>query len=118
MSAKLFSPFRASYADINGTHYANQDLVVCTFDEDIPIFGKIADIIIPPSGKCLFILIPYVGYTFCSHLNSYKVHHITSTYLVYTQQELVDYHTLSLNKSFARSLAHNNYVCMKYHVFL
>ena len=47
--------------------------MLCTFDDDIPIFGEVVDIIVTMSGVCLFALKPYIGYQFSSHFNSYEV---------------------------------------------
>lgn len=104
--------YRASYVEINGTHYARGNIVLCTFDEDIPVFGKIIDIVAPAVGESLFILIPYFGYAFNRHYNCFEVH--TGTNYYYSQNELADYHTLSLNKSFDHSLAHNTLVCVTF----
>lgn len=80
-------------------------------------FGEIIDLIVPPIGECLFILKTHIGYTFSKHYNSYEVNS-NDQILIYTQRELADYHTRSINKSFARGLSHKNFVCVKYHVFI
>lgn len=91
-------------------------MVFCTIDEDIPVFGKIIDIVVISHDDCVLVLRPYVGSNFCSHYNAYEVHPSHSQYLIYKQKDLIDHHTLSMNKSFAPSLAYKNFVCLKYHV--
>lgn len=110
-----FNVYRVSYAEISGTHYSKGMIVLCTFDEDVPIFGKILDIIVTASGECLFALIPCIGKVFCKHFNAYEVYINTMHHFIYRPKDLVDHHTLSLSKSFASSVS---YICMKYHVFV
>ena len=110
--------YRTRFAEVHGTHYARGNVVLCTFDEDIPIFGLIVDIIIPSSQDCLFILVPYIGYSFNHHFNSYEVQINSAKHLVYRQSELLDYHPLNLSNSFSSALNHTLFVCLKYHVFL
>ena len=85
------------------------------FEDDLPIFGCIKDIIIV-NCECLFILIPYVGHTFSTHYNAYEVSCELTNYVVYKQENLIDHHTLTLNNSFVTS-CHRTYICVKYHEF-
>ena len=105
----------ASYADVNGTHYQKGSLVFVTIEDEKPIFGLIEDIIVV-QGDCYFVLAPYIGLTFCSHFNAYEVHCTPSQFIVCKQSDLIDYHLLTLCKSFD-SNCHKSYVCLKYHVF-
>ena len=59
-----------SYVEITGTRYKQGNILVCSFDEEIPVFGKIVDIIITKFSDCLFILIPYIGINFHTHYNA------------------------------------------------
>lgn len=91
-------------------------MVLITFDEDIPIFGKIFDIIVTASGNCLFVSVPYVGNTFCKHFNAYEVYPNNSHYLICNQKDFIDHHVLVLCKSFSHSLSHKSFICLKYNV--
>lgn len=84
-------------------------------DEEFPIFGKIFDIIIV-DGKCMFVSVPYLVSNFCRHFNAYDVYPDSSNYVVCQQKDLVDYHVLSLNKSFAHSLSHKSFICLKHSI--
>ena len=101
---------RVSYAEVLGTEYQEGVVVLVTFDDDIPIFGKLQDIIVTTSGECLFVFIPYVGALFNYHFHSYEVHAVHNQYLA-------DFQPLSISHSFKRSLFNINFVCLKYHVF-
>ena len=46
--------------DITGTKYSKGSIVFCTIEDDIPVFGKIVDIIVILHDDCLFILHLYV----------------------------------------------------------
>ena len=62
-----------SYAEVLGTKYQKGVVVLVTFDDDIPIFGRIKDIYVTASGECLFVFVP-VGALFNYHYHSYEVH--------------------------------------------
>lgn len=108
---------RVSYAEVLGTKYQKGVVVLVTFDDDIPIFGKLQDIIVTTSGECLFVFIPYVGALFNYHFHSYEVHAVHNQYLVCRHQEFADFQPLSISHSFKCSLFNKNFVCLKYHVF-
>ena len=38
--------FRVSYAEFAGTRYSKGSVVFCTIDDDVPVFGKILDIVV------------------------------------------------------------------------
>lgn len=91
-------------------------VVLCMFEDDTPIFGKITDIIVTKSGNCLFALMPYSVVCFANHYNSYEVTQTGHHYWIYRQEDFSDFHTLQLSKSFSHSHSHSTYVCMKYDV--
>ena len=101
-----------------GTRYSKGSIVFCTIEDDTPIFGKIADIVVLPLGDCLFSLVPYAGTYFYSHFNAYELHRMDQGHLLYSPKDLVDHRTLSISKSFSRSLSHKSFLCLKYHVFI
>ena len=89
--------------------------MIYSMDVDIPVFGKILDLIVHQSD-CLFVLQPYDG-TFNTHYNAYEVHTNSSQYLFCKQKDFVDHHILSISKSFSSLLSHSSFVSLKYHVF-
>lgn len=115
MDVRIFI-HRVSFVEKFGTRYSKGSVVFCAIDDDTPIFGKITDIVVPPSGDCLFSLIPYVGTYFCSHYNAYELNRLDQDCLLCSPKDLVDHHTLSISKSFSRSLSHKSFLCLKYHV--
>ena len=112
----LFISFRVSYAEVFGTMYAKGDMLLCTIEDDTPVFGKIADILIKTTQECLFVLVPHLGTNYNCHYHSYEVQEVPNEFLVCRQQDFADFHVLSISKSFQRSLSHVNFVCLKYHV--
>ena len=104
----VFVSFRVSYADISGTKYCKGCVILCTFCDDDPIFGKVLDIVVTESGNCLFVLEPYVVKTFNKHFNAYEVHPLSNGYMVCQQKDFADYHVLSISKSFSRALSDKN----------
>ena len=51
----------------------NWDVIVYDFDNDVPVFGCIHDIVTNNLLQCSFVLVPYIGYEFHAHLNAYAV---------------------------------------------
>ena len=109
--------YRVSYAEINGTRYSSGSILLCTFYEDNPIFGEVADILITDTSECLFILNPYISTNYNSHFNSYEVEPLENEKIVCQHGDLADYHLLSISKSFDKDIYNKNFVCLKHHVF-
>jgi len=108
---------RASYAKINGTKYSTGSILLCGFyNDDQPGFGKLIDII---SLKDLYWLIlkPCLIKKFNEHFNAFEVEVQDHEYLVIKQEDLADYHPLSISKSFNSALMYSDFVVLKYHVF-
>ncbi len=82
---------------IRGTKYAVNYLVICYLDDDEdPVFGAIKDIIVTPRNECLFILTPFFYNT---HFHAYEVTEVNDNQiLIYRQQELRDFHPLTISK--------------------
>ena len=97
--------------------YKKGTCILHSFDDEIPIFGVVSDILVTLSGDCLFVSITYIGSSFFSHFNAYEVWPNHSAYIVCQQRDFADYHPLSLSKSFGSSLSHKTFVSFKYHVF-
>ena len=86
--------------------------------DDEPVFGKVFNIIVTESGECFIVLEPYIATTFNKHFNAYEVYLLCNEYVLCQQKDFVDYHILSISKSFSRALSDKNFVCLKCHVFL
>lgn len=108
---------RVSYADIDGTKYSNGDILVCTYCDHDPVFGKVLDVIITESNECLFVLEPFIVRAFSHHFNAYEVEQITNEYIVCRHKDFVDHHPLSISKSFNYSFCDKSFVCFKYNVY-
>ena len=106
---------RVPHAEIHGTKYSRGDVLLCTFCQDEPVFGKVLDFIVTSSSECFFILKPFITRNFNCHYNAYEVEQIPNEYVVCQQK---DHHVLSISKSFSYSLCNKNFVCIKYHVCL
>ena len=91
-----------------GTHYHHGDVVMCSFDEDIPVFALMKSFVITPTGECLFIAELLQTNNFNHHYHSWEVVRSNTIY-IFKQVDLIDYHPLPLVR--------NRYICMKHHVF-
>ena len=87
--------------------------VVYDFDNDVPVFGCIHDIVTNNLLQCFFVLVPYIGYEFHAHFNAYAVEKEINQYIICVQKEFMDHHVLSLSKQFN---GQETYVCLKYNV--
>lgn len=107
---------RSKYAIIHGTKYAIDFIVLCYFDDDMtPIFGKIKDIIyLPNSSQTLFVLDPMIPSRFNKHFYAYQVMPLQDQTLIYTKDELADYHPMYTSKSF--HVSSPSFVRLKYHI--
>ena len=75
-------------------------ILVCDIEDDQPVFGKIADLIVTPSQECLFVLTPLVT-SRNQHYHSYEVHASPQTsFFVYRRHNFVDYYPLHLSRQF------------------
>ena len=50
--------YRVLSAVINGATYRKEIVVVCGSENDTPMFGSIAEIIVTPHQECFFVLSP------------------------------------------------------------
>ena len=107
-------PRRVRYTLILGTKYSVGYVVLCYYEDEMPVFGKIKDIIITPSCECLLVLTPLVSTAFNGHLHAYEVSPLAHDTLIYRQRELADFNPLSVSKAFKSPSP--MLVCMKYHV--
>lgn len=98
----------------NGTIYKHNCVVFLCFQEDIPLFGVIQEIL------CIdtifyFILHLLETVTFNPHFHAYEA--ITTThYHACTQKELQDYRPLWLYQSYSLELNGTWFIPLKYHV--
>lgn len=54
---------------------------------------------------------------FNKHFNAFEVELQENEHLVLQQENLADYHPLSISKSFDSTIAYSDFVVLKYHVF-
>ena len=82
---------------IRGTLYNVGAVVLTKFNEDMPVFGRIVDIILQESMKPLLVVDVLETMCFNRHFYAYEVkeENIRAFY-VCKQSDLADYHTLSI----------------------
>ena len=88
-------------------------VICCFFDDEVPVFGRIEDIITTSTGS-LFITSHYKTVTFNIHFHAYEVKHAHNELSVLRQEELVDYHTLQISKSY--NVSSPMFIRTKYHI--
>ena len=93
------SSCRVRYAEVHGTNYAKGYVVPCYIEDNLPVFGKITDIVIIQSCICVFVLKPYISTTYNHHFHSFEVSLMDDIFF-YEQNELVDFHPLFISKSY------------------
>ena len=104
--------YRVLSAVINGATYRKEIVVVCGFENDTPMFGSIAEIIVTPHQECFFVLSPLITIAFRYHYHAFEVVP-TDTIVVYNYKQLFDFHPLV----YTVGIDHSIFVSMKYHLF-
>ena len=92
-------------------------MIVHSFCNSLPVFGKIMDIIVTQRGECLFALVPHVTITFNADYNAYEVEPKQNCFIVCKQKDFVDCHPLTISKSFDKNLSTRNFIVMKHYAF-
>ena len=82
---------------IDGSEYRKSVVVLCHFEEGMPVFGEVIDIIVTPLQECLFIMHPLVADFFDRHFHAYHVVSYNHLTLVYRHSQLHDWQVLHTN---------------------
>ena len=112
----LYYNYRTTFAEINGTKYSIGTIVLAQFDEhEMPVFGKITNIVLTTTQDCLFIMSVYESTSFNTHFYSYEVEG-TGNCLIKTQDEFADYHPLIMSKNY--TVSSPLFIRLKYDVLM
>jgi len=98
----------------NGTTYKPNCIVFVCFQEDIPVFGIIKEIL-SIDKIFYFVLRLLETVVFNPHFHAYEVI-TTMHYFACTQKELQDYHPLWIYESYSLELNGTYFIPLKYHV--
>lgn len=107
---------RVHSAKIDGVEYRKAAVVLCHFEDEMPIFGEIVNIIVTPLKECLLVIHPLVADYFDRHFRAYHVIPCKDRIIVYCHFQLHDHQILHTNRIHS-TVDHGLYVCVKYHVF-
>jgi len=88
-------------------------ILCCLFDDGVPVFGRIEDIVSTPTGT-LFITSQYKTMAFNMHFHAYEINATNDELLILRQEELADYHPLHISKSY--NALSPMYIRTKYHI--
>ena len=84
---------------IRGTLYSVGTVVLTKFIEDMPVFGRIVDIVLHESTKPLLVIDLLETMCFNKHFYAYEVKENTiRAFYLCTQSDLADHHTLSTHR--------------------
>ena len=99
---------------IRGTLYSVGTVVLTKFIEDMPVFGRIVDIVLHESTKPLLVIDLLETMCFNKHFYAYEVKENTiRAFYLCTQSDLADYHTLSI---YTPQNSHQFMIPLKYYV--
>ena len=99
---------------IRGTLYRVGLVVLIKFSEDMPVFGRIVDIILHECTKPILVLEILETQCFNRHYFAYEViEKNIRTFHLCTQSELTDHHTLSM---YTPQNSHQYMIPLKYYV--
>ena len=60
-------------AVINGVTYRKGTVVICAIEDDTPLFGRVAKVIVTPHQECFFVVSPLLAVVFQHHYHVYEV---------------------------------------------
>ena len=106
--------YRVVSAVISGTTYRKGTVVICGIEDDTPMFGSIAEIIVTHHQECFFVISVLITIAFQHHYHAYEVLP-TDSIVVCHHGQFVDYHPLVCKKAVGRS--HSLFISTKYHLF-
>ena len=103
---------RCSWVKINGTVY-KPDNIVAVYNNLMPVFGRIIDIIVVSITDCYFVCEIFTTVTFNTHYHAYEVQEQRrpTRLVVCKQSELIDYHVLGMYH-----LSNTIFVPLKYYL--
>ena len=101
---------------IDGSEYRKSSVVLCHFEQGMPVFGEVIDIIVTELQECLFVVHPLVADYFDRHFHAYHIVSYNHHTLVYRYSQFHDHNVLHTNRIHS-TVDHSLYVCVKYHVF-
>lgn len=105
---------RTKWTRIRGTLYSLGVVVIVMFESDMPVFGRIVDIILHTSLKPVLVTDVLETLCFNKHFYAYEVNEkINRTFHLCTQGGLADYHTLAL---YTPQNSHQLMIPLKYYV--
>ena len=83
---------RVRSVKVDGTVYRNNMVLLCHFEDGMPVFGEIKHIIMIHSKEVLFIMLPLIAEYLERHYHAFKVLSVPSKVLVYHPHELAITH--------------------------
>ena len=107
---------RVRSVQIDGSVYRKAVVVLCHFEEEMPVFGEVVEVLVTPLRECLFVLHPLVSDYYDRHFHAYHVVPCNHRTLVYRHSQFPDHNILHTNRIHS-TVDHSFYVCMKYHLF-
>ena len=106
--------YRVRSAEIDGIKYGKGGVVLVGFEDDMPVFGEITDIVTTQIQECHLILRPLACQCFDKHFHSFLVYYVHRRTLVCSSKQLHDHQIYQVRKSFTRDKL---FVTAKYHIF-
>ena len=88
---------RTNWVVIRRSRYSTGDIVIIKFQNDMPVFGQIADIVLRTNEEPLLVTEILETIVFVRHFYAYEVCHTSDLhFFVCTQVDLADHHVLAL----------------------
>ena len=93
----LFALHRVRCSKIDGAEYRKAAVVLCHFEDGMPVFGEIVDTIITPLKECILIMHPLVADYFDKHFHAYHTIPFRDRVIVCCHSQLHDHQVLHTN---------------------
>lgn len=102
-----------SSAVLNGITYRQGTVVICGMEDEVPMFGRITEIIVTPLQECMFVVTALMTIAFQHHYHAYEALPANTT--VVHHRQLFDYYPLVSTKVVGRG--QSLFISTKYHLF-
>lgn len=104
--------YRVKWVILNGTKYNLSSVLIIGHEDDLPLFGKVTEIIVTVSGEIVFQVNEMYTASYDNHYHAYIVTPLPHTKTI-PFQKILSFHPLTLN-----ILNHINYIVLKNHIVI
>ncbi len=112
MKSLFIFPYRVKWILVNGTKYNLSSVLIIGYEDDLPKFGKVSEILVTVGSAIVFEVNVLYTETYDLHYHAYIIKPSTQNYS-FPLSQVLSFHPLTLN-----ILNHVNFIVLKYHIVI